>query len=142
MEEFVVDKMVTASGFTPELGSLSDLPLAKVLYEYDTLEGETLILESNNAIYLRSKMTYLLVNPIQSEENDVKIDIRPQRYYPDIWTAQSITFPDGKLLKVKYNGVLSYIPICCPINTKIHNCRQLQLNSRAPLGSIHFQWKF
>ena len=61
--------------------------LQTFLYEYDTPEGETHILESNNAIYLGSKMTDLLVNPIQSEENDVKIDVRPQQYYLDIWTA-------------------------------------------------------
>ena len=105
--------MVTASGFTQELGSLTNIPIANVLYSYDTPEGETLILESNNAIYL-GKNGRSLMNPIQSEEIGVCIDTQTQKYYPEIWIAQSISFLDGTIIKVKYDGVLPFIPICCP----------------------------
>ena len=67
-------------------------------------------------------MSDSVVNPIQSEENDVQIDTFPQRYYPNILTAQSVMFPDGTLLKIKYDDVLPYIPIRHPTNDKIHNC--------------------
>ena len=122
VEEFVVDKMVTASGFTQELGSLTDLPVANVLYAYDTSEGETLILESNNAIYLGDKMEDSLMNPIQAEEIGVRIDTHHQRYYPDIWTSQSVSFSDGTAIKLKYDGVLPFIPIRRPTQEEFHNC--------------------
>ena len=67
-------------------------------------------------------MTDSHVNPIQSEENEVRIDVCPRQYYPDIWTAQLMTFPDGTSLQVKYNGVLPYVPIRRPSNDKTHNC--------------------
>ena len=66
--------MVTASGFTQELGSLTGLLVANVLYAYDTPDGETLIFESNNAIYLGDKMEDSLLNPIQAEEIRVRVD--------------------------------------------------------------------
>ena len=87
-------------------------------------------------------MSDSLVNPIQSEENDVQIDVCPQRYYPGIETAQSIMFPDGTLLKMKYDGVLPYVPIRCSTNDKIHNCCQLQLNSRDLWGPFTFNGNF
>ena len=142
VEEFVVDKMVTASGFTQELGSLTDLPVANVLYAYDTSEGETLILESNNAIYLGDKMEDSLMNPIQAEEIGVRIDTRPQRYYPDIWTSQSISFPDGTVIKLKYDGVLPFIPIRRPTQEEVHNCRRFPLNSRDSWDPFLFDGNF
>ena len=55
VEESVVDKLIMVSGFTPELGTLPDLPVDNVLYAYDS-KDEIIILESNNTIYLSDKM--------------------------------------------------------------------------------------
>ena len=142
VEEFVMDKMVTASGFMQELGALTYLPVANVLYAYNTPYGETLILESNNTIYLGEKMEDSLINPIQAEEIGVQVDTRPQRYYPDIWTAQSLSFPDGTVIKLKYNGVLPFIPIRRPTQDEIHNCRRFPLNSKDPWDPFLFDGNF
>ena len=64
-----------------------------------------------------------LINPIQAEEIGVQVDIRPQHYYPDIWTAQSLSFPDGTVIKLKYDGVCQFILIRRPTQDEIHNCR-------------------
>ena len=71
VQEFIEGKTISATGFSSELGSLDNLQLAHVLYAYDTEQGETLILENHNAIYMGEKMADSLINPIQCEENNV-----------------------------------------------------------------------
>ena len=76
---------------------LKRLPVANVLYAYDAMDGTVLRLESNNAIYMGDKMNDSLLNPIQAEEANVRIDIHPKRYYSDPHT-QTISFSDGTTL--------------------------------------------
>ena len=42
-----------------------------------------------------------LAKPIQCEDNDVIIDLRPKLYYPNNNNAQLITFPDGTSITVE-----------------------------------------
>ena len=104
-------------------GSIKNLPIANVLYAYDNPRGFVILLECNNAIYLGDKMNDSLLNPIQSEENGVKIDIRPRLYYPDTTSAQSMVFPDGTRLNIVYDGVLPYLPVRRPTKEEVHSCR-------------------
>lgn len=71
-----------------------------------------------------------LANPIQMEENDVRVDTRPRCFYPGEELAQSITFPDGTRINIAYDGVLPYIPVRRPTKEEIHNCRRLEVTSR------------
>ena len=132
VEEFIVGKTVTATGFTSTLGSVPDLPVANVLYAYDTSEGTVIILECNNSIYIGDKMQDSLMNPIQAEEVDVRVDTRPKRYYPHEIGCQCLTFHDGTIIPVKYDGVLPYVPVRRPTKEEIHSCRRLELSSRTP----------
>lgn len=75
VDEFIVRKSVTATGFTASLGSVQNLPMANVLYAYDTQQGTTILLEHNNTIYLGKEMNDSLANPIQAEEEGVRIDL-------------------------------------------------------------------
>ena len=68
VEEFVIGKTVTATGFSSALGKLDNLPYAHVLYAYDHEEGQVVLLEHNNTIYTGNNMDDVLPNPIQSEE--------------------------------------------------------------------------
>ena len=134
VEEFIVDKFVTAGGFSAALGTIQNLPLANVLYAYDNDDGNPFVLECNNAIYLGDKMTDSLMNPIQAEESDVRVDLRPSRYYPDPH-AQSISFPCGTTIPVQYDGALPFIPIRRPTPDEIHNAPRLVLSAK--LSLIH-----
>ena len=69
---------MTATGFSSSLGSIKDLPIAHISYAYDAAEGDTLILEHNTTVYLGDNLVDSLDNPIQSEDNDVLVDIRPK----------------------------------------------------------------
>ena len=46
-------------------------------------------------IYMEDKMDHSLSNPIQAEEEDVRVDIWPKRYSTDPY-VQTITFSDVK----------------------------------------------
>ena len=111
VEEFVEGKIVNATGFTPSLGTLNGLPIAHVVYAHDTLDGSVLLLECNNSIYLGDNMADGLINPIQCEENGVRVDTRPKFYYPSSESAQTLVFEDGTTIGILYDGVLPYIPV-------------------------------
>ena len=130
VEEFVAGKSVTVTGFTSALGTLNNLPIANVLYACDLENGTTVILESNNSIYMGSEMDNSLLNPIQMEENDVKVDIRPSTYYPNVVDAQTVIFEDGTRIPILYDGVLPYIAARRPTPEEIDSCPRLALTSR------------
>ena len=48
VDSFVMGKSVTVTGLSSMLGSMKNLPVANVLYAYDTKYGTTLLLEHNN----------------------------------------------------------------------------------------------
>ena len=142
VEEFIVGKTVTATGFTSTLGSVPDLPVANVLYAYDTSEGTVILLECNNSIYLGDKMGDSLMNPIQAEEVEVRVDTRPKRYYPHEIGCQRLTFLDGTIIPVLYEGVLPYVPVRRPTKEEVHSCRRLELSSRAPWDPFMLDGQF
>ena len=77
-------------------------------------------------------MSDSLMNPIQAEEVDVRVDTRPKCYYPHDIGCQSLTFLDGTIIPVLYEGVLPYVPVRRPTKEEVHSCRRLELSSRAP----------
>ena len=125
---FVDGKSISATGFSSSLGSLKDLRIANVVYAYDTVDGEVLLLENNNAIYMGELMEDSLLNPIQMEEHDVRVDLRPLRYYPSMLeTCQCIQFRDGTNIPIQYDGVLPFITVRRPTPIELDTCRRLQL---------------
>ena len=130
VEEFLMGKSVTASGFCSFLGSLTNLPLVNAIYAYDMEDGTTVLLKCNNVIYMGEEMEDSLANPIQAEENNVRIDLRPQAFYPDQESAHTIQFPDGITIAILFDGVLPYIPVCRPLSEELDTCRRLSFTSR------------
>ena len=76
-------KSIIASGFAPSLGSICNLPIAHFLYAYDKPDETVLLIECNSAIYMGEDMEDGLANPMQAEENKVRIDVRPKVFYPE-----------------------------------------------------------
>ncbi|GFH62200.1 hypothetical protein CTEN210_18676 [Chaetoceros tenuissimus] len=72
-----------------------------------------------------------LVNPIQAEESDVRVDVRPKRYYLDPH-AQTITFPCGTVIPVDHDGALPFIPFHRPTADEIHSCQKLVMSAKFP----------
>ena len=142
VEEFIEGKTVTATGFTSALGSMKDLPMANVVYAYDTKDGATILLEYNNTIYMGSDMDDSLCNPIQLEENNVRVDLRPKAYYPSESGAQSITFSNDFSIPIDYDGVLPCISIRRPTAHELATCERLQLSSKYDWDPYKFKSSF
>ena len=130
VEEFISGRTVNAIGFAPSLGSLNNLPITNVLYAYDTPSGKTVLLEHKNDIYLGPTMEDGLANPIQSEDNDVRIKIRQKTFYGEDISSQTIKFPDGTILPIAYDIVLPYLTFRIPTYKEINACDCLELTSR------------
>lgn len=129
--EVLKGKSVTTSGFSSDLGSLTDLSIANVTYAYDTYMGETLILVIDNTIYLGNNMTDSLANPIQCMDNNVQTDLRPRFYYPSEATAQSIYFShDNITIPIEYKGPLPFITVRRPSQQELNSCTHVTLTSK------------
>ena len=98
-----------------------------------------MIIEHNNTIYLGEEIEDSLYNPIQSEGAGTKVNIRPRHYYENSDEPQTMTFPDGMLNPMVYDGVLSYIPARRPRPLEIDNCRRIQLTLKDDWDPYHYK---
>ena len=125
-------KFIATKVFTAYLGPVDNIPIEKKLCTYYAANRETIILETNNSIYLCDNMDDLLINPIQSGELVVRVNTRPKCYYMDDPSAQLVSFLDGTTIPVLYDGVLLYLRIIILSKYLVQNCRRLKLSSRDP----------
>ena len=139
VEEFVVGKAVSATGFSPSLGKLDNLRYVHVLYAYGHQDGTTLIIKHNNTIYLGEDMEDSLCKTIQSEEAGTRVDIRSRYYYEDSDGLQSMMFPDGTIIPILFDGVLPYIPVRIPRPEEIDSCRRIHLTLRDDWDPYHLR---
>ena len=63
-----------------------------------------------------------LDKPVQTENNDVKVDLHPKVYDPNKNNAQYITLPFEHRIPVEYNGVFPCIAVRKPTNYEDENC--------------------
>ena len=72
-----------------------------------------------------------LLNPIQCLENDVRIDLRPSKYYQEQDnTCQSIQIPKLEMvIPIEYHGVLPSIHVRRPTSDELHQCSRVELTS-------------
>ena len=108
---FIDGKSVTAQGFASSLPSIKNIPIVNCNFAYDTGDGKTYILELNNALFLGKDMEHSLICPNQCEDNGVRIDLRPVKYYPDCPTASTISAPDDIILPIQHKGPLPFITV-------------------------------
>ena len=88
-DELVQGKSVNVTGFTYALISIDNLPISHVLYAFYKEDGTVVLLEHNNTIHTgKGDIINSLANPIQCEDNDMKINFFPKVYYPDTDNAQ------------------------------------------------------
>ena len=67
-------------------------------------------------------------------------DLRPKYYYKNEKHAQAISFPDGTITPILYDGSLPFIPERRPTPSEIENCRTLQLTSRDDCYHLKLRW--
>ena len=128
-DEFVEGKSVIVTGFTSNLDPIYNLPIVHILYEFDKDYGNMVLLEYNNTIYIGDNIIDYFANPNKYEDNDMRVNLFPKLYYPNINNAQSINFSDGNSTPVEYYGVLSCIAIRKPTKYEVESCEQIALTS-------------
>ena len=65
------------------MGSIGNLPIDHFLYAFDKDNGTLALLKHNNTIYMGGDMICSLDNPIQCEDNALRVDLRPKLYDPN-----------------------------------------------------------
>ena len=129
INSYVDGKSVTAQGFASSLPSLNNIPIVNCSFAYDSPDGTVYILEINNALYLGKDMEHSLLCPNQCEDNDVRIDLRPARFYPDQSTASTISVPGGLILPIEHKGPLPCVHVRHPTSDELLTCEIIQLTS-------------
>ena len=139
VDEFVEGKSVNVTKSTSTLGYIYDLPISHVLYTFDKEDVTVFLIEHNNTIYMNENIIDSLSNPIQCEDNDVRVYLRPKVYYPNNNNKQSINFPDESSIPFEYNGVLPCIAVRKPNNYEVEHCEWISLTSKfnwGPYGKV------
>lgn len=127
VESFIEGRSVNAHGFSSSLSSLKNLPIANVLYAYDTHDGETFLLEVNNAIYMGSDMEDSLLCPNQCREEGIQIDTRPKLYHPDEPYAQTLIPRKDIVIPLYHHGPVPYLQVRYPTMDERLHCERLRL---------------
>ena len=131
IEASIEGKMVSASGFSSSMPVMENLPIANVLYAYDTQEGETLILRVNNTIYLGEYMEDSLLSPNQCRDNGILIDMRPKVYCSED-SAETMECPEaGVCLLIRHHGLVPFIPVQRPTMEETLTCSYIDITSDA-----------
>ena len=128
INEVIEGKSVTATGFASSLKAIPNLPIVNCSLAYDTNEGRTYILRINNAIYLGEQMTNCLLCPNQCEVNNIRIDLRPTKFYPDSGSASTIYCSNDELkIPIQHKGPLPFINVRRPTLKELDNCATIEL---------------
>ena len=104
------------------------MPIITAAYAYDTIEGETIILVVNNAIYMGDLMEDSLLFPNQCRINGVHIDTRPTAYCTSD-DAQSMILGEYTI-PITHVGPMPYIPVRIPTSEELSTCQYIELTDR------------
>ena len=127
VESFIEGKTVTATGFLSSMPAMENLPLANVLYAFDSSHEEVYILQVNNSIYLVDMMEDSLLCPNQCRDEGIKIDTRPKVYCNEE-SAQTVNCPEhGIKFDIKHHGPLPFFPVQRPTMEETLTCTYIDL---------------
>ena len=131
VESFLEGRTVSASGFSNTMPVMENLPLANVVYAYDTQDGETFILRVNNSIYIGDQVEDSLLCPNQCRENGILIDTRPSISCNNE-SAATMECPQRDLrIPICHHGPLLFIPARRPTMNEMLTCSYIDITSEA-----------
>jgi hypothetical protein len=124
------DHKVSVSPFIGEYVPLDDIPVASVATAWDDpLDGSTVILIINEALYFGDRMSYSLLCPNQLRFNGIIVNDTPTIFDPK--SSHSIIIPGELELPLKMRGVLSYLETRKPSEQELLTCDRYELTSSA-----------
>jgi hypothetical protein len=126
------DHKVSVSPFIGEYAPLDDVPVATVATAYDSqVDGSTIILIINEALYFGDRMAHSLLCPNQLRDFGIVVKDTPKCY--DHSSSFSIIIPNTDIeLPLLMRGVISYIDTRRPTEEELLKCERYELTSAAP----------
>jgi hypothetical protein len=122
---------VSVSPFIGEYNPIEDVPVASVATAWDNpVDGSTVILVINEALYFGDRMEHSLLCPNQMRCNGVVVNDVPPMFSPN--QPHSIIIPGRLEIPLKMRGVMSYIDTCKPTADEILKCEHYELTSARP----------
>lgn len=122
---------MSVSPFIGEYNPIEDVPVASVATAWDNpVDGSTVILVINEALYFGDRMEYSLLCPNQMRCNGVVVNDVPPMFSPN--QPHSIIIPGRLEIPLKMRGVMSYIDTRKPTADEILKCEHYELTSARP----------
>ena len=119
--DIIPNMTVSCRGFSDNLPIEDNLPIANVIYAYDSKDrGEVILLRLNYCIYLGNKKCDAIACPNQLRLHGISVDERPSSLFPNESETQQIT-ADGVVLPLLLRGPLTYLPIRRPTSNELQN---------------------
>ena len=129
VREVIEGKLANANGFAAGLPTVEDIPIVHCTMAYDDIDGNTYLLEVNNALYLGENIKNVLLCPNQCESNNIQIDLRPSQFYPNVTSASTMKCSDELVIPILHDGPLPYFNIRHPTQDELENCPKIELTS-------------
>jgi hypothetical protein len=125
------DAKVSTSTFIGEYMPLENIPIATVATAWDSpMDGSTIILVINEALYFGDRMDHSLLCPNQLRDFGLIVNDVLKRYDAD--SSHSIIIPGQIELPLKMQGVISYLETRKPTDEELLNCPRYELTASAP----------
>ena len=124
-------QMCNVQPFHDSYKAMENIPTVNAAFAHDTEEGQTYILNVNQALDFSAGMENSLLCPNhQSRTNGVITDDVPKCLDPSKQSTHSIIFPDKPIhLPLQMNGPISYLPVRYPSDEEMEFCVHLDLTS-------------
>ena len=131
---FIQGISVSCRGFSDDLPTKEDLPLANVVYAYDCpFRGEVILLHINYCIYMGNKKNDALACPNQLRSYGIEVDERPSSFFPNETNVQHI-IADGVYLPLKMKGPLAFLSVRRPTINEINDDTIHHITLTSPHG--------
>ena len=116
--------------FNDSYEPMKGIKTTNAAFAYDTEQGETYILEVNQALDFSDSMEHSLLCPNQSRYHGVVIDDIPPFLDFHQRSTHSVYFPTEDIrLPLALNGPISYLPVRYPTDEEMDTCVHLQLSA-------------
>ena len=116
--------------FNDSYTPMKNIRTVNAAFAYDSDDGQTYILQVNQALDFSRSMKHSLLCPNQSRMNGVVIDDCPKALDYHGRSTHSIYFPDSNLrLPLSLKFPTSFLPVRRPSQEELDNCMTLELTS-------------
>ena len=114
----------SVSGFSSDLESIDDIPIARVGTAYTDPTGKTWILIFNEALFFSSRMDHSLINPNQIRHYNIMVCDDPYDPYRDLGIEHEKLF-----IPFEKTGACIYFDTRVPSDEELETCEYIELTN-------------